>query len=1080
MFYLCHEQIKCAINKINFMNKQKVKQINKSQRKMKKFLTSVFMLSMVLFSISVFNSCKDYDEDEYNDLLVSINKEDSNVKDLITTNYNNLKYMVDTLSTARQACENNCKTKFTELDSKITELIAKDGQLQAAIDSKADAATVNALQTGVDEIKSDISAIQGEIATIQTTDSVLQEQIDTINVTLTDIQAALKKLAGTQGATIDDILDQVSDNKSTLDDLITNVVTPLNTTVTGLQTSLNDLNNKFGNYYTKTEANGLLDGKADAKNVYSKVDIDGMITTINNHFVTLESQVNTVAANANEALQRAKNDSIWIKALEGVVADNKTELEGKITNLASLVNGNTTTIANVKKDLVDYIAENNLCIDSLASVTKALDVAIKTAEANYKAADVLLNDQIVALDGRITSVEAKITVVETAYAAADKTLQDNIDALATKVTANTASINTLSSKIDDLTGRMNDVEEALKSLITGVLVQATDNPVFGSVLLPIGISSNVLMAYYGTNDNPIIFPTTATGNNVKASETLTSGDWSMISSGLTQFKKTGNSTLISDADDNAGTLYVTINPNTVNFAGQQLNLVNSKDAESGVKLSTLKKENDTELKFGYTRATTDNGFYSTKAKVTADQIDNVKINITSGLQSAFKSVLQNRDAASVETLASKLYSQFSGIASAQALKASWNTKSNGKTITHSTYSYYNIAATAIKPLSFSFLQDLDVQTLPGVDKAKNLINRVATGIHSRIPVHLMSNITKDIQNLTIKEIEIKDLTPDQLALFEVSIDTTIVISGKDYTIDFHESVPVNVNVTATTDINTTVTTSVAGSRYSVYDAVGNVVGYVDIPDVDATGSIADKFNTTGTASGTANIDLSKTVHFDGQSVRIWLTRDLSGAAEELWGSVQGQLGDVNTMLSQVKTIVADANDLISAANEKLADVDGYIDTIVNKLYSYIDKINDKLCNLINSVNSRIQPVMFVSNTSTGLKKASTAKGAPTIIGSAAANLIPTTFTAEVVAPAYKKHVAVTNVFAGNSKSAQGGDSNCLAALKYVNAQDNVNTVVDGLTRSIYVTFKPGFVYEIAYSALDYSGKISIHKYYVKY
>ena len=47
---------------------------------MKKFLTSVFMLSMVLFSMSVFDSCKDYDEDEYNDLLIQINKNDANLE----------------------------------------------------------------------------------------------------------------------------------------------------------------------------------------------------------------------------------------------------------------------------------------------------------------------------------------------------------------------------------------------------------------------------------------------------------------------------------------------------------------------------------------------------------------------------------------------------------------------------------------------------------------------------------------------------------------------------------------------------------------------------------------------------------------------------------------------------------------------------------------------------------------------------------------------------------------------------------------------------------------------------------------
>ena len=54
---------------------------------MKKFLTSVFMLSMVLFSMNVFNSCKDYDEDEYNDLIADFNRNDANLRTWIKTNY---------------------------------------------------------------------------------------------------------------------------------------------------------------------------------------------------------------------------------------------------------------------------------------------------------------------------------------------------------------------------------------------------------------------------------------------------------------------------------------------------------------------------------------------------------------------------------------------------------------------------------------------------------------------------------------------------------------------------------------------------------------------------------------------------------------------------------------------------------------------------------------------------------------------------------------------------------------------------------------------------------------------------------
>jgi len=76
-------------------------------------------------------------------------------------------------------------------------------------------------------------------------------------------------------------------------------------------------------------------------------------------------------------------------------------------------------------------------------------------------------------------------------------------------------------------------------------------------------------------------------------------------------------------------------------------------------------------------------------------------------------------------------------------------------------------------------------------------------------------------------------------------------------------------------------------------------------------------------------------------------------------------------------------------------------------------------------------------------------------------------------------VACTNVFNG-SANAQGGDAACKAALDAVNAQSNVNKVVEGGVRAIPVTLKSGYVYEFSYSALDYHGKISMHKYYVEY
>ena len=65
---------------------------------MKKFLTSVFMLSMLWFSMNVFNSCKDYDDDEYNDMIVEFNKNDATLRGWITTNYATIQQLKDSIA----------------------------------------------------------------------------------------------------------------------------------------------------------------------------------------------------------------------------------------------------------------------------------------------------------------------------------------------------------------------------------------------------------------------------------------------------------------------------------------------------------------------------------------------------------------------------------------------------------------------------------------------------------------------------------------------------------------------------------------------------------------------------------------------------------------------------------------------------------------------------------------------------------------------------------------------------------------------------------------------------------------------
>ena len=904
---------------------------------MKKFLTSVFMLSMVLFSMNVFNSCKDYDEDEYNDLIVEFNKNDATLRGWITTNYATIQQLKDSIAAVQarlDACCANCSIKLA---------------------GKADTA--------------DVRKLADSIADLRATDKGLQAQIDSLNALLKDSTGNVTNIIN--------VLGKVAD---------------INTKVTGLGATLEALEN---NVYTKPEIDSLL-------NFYTK----------QTDFLTLESKVNDVVKEAAYALALAKNDSV------------------RVNELQTLLNGR---------------------IDSLATVTDALDAALKTAEENSKKADELLQNQIDAIVvGMDDILNKKIPALEEAYQEADQLLQDSIDALALQVKQNTEDIEALNDSIDKIMGRLDDVDEALKSLITGIVIQGTANPVFGSFSLPIGINSNVLMAFYGKNDNPVVFPTKDPANYVKASQTFTDADWNMISS-VSQFKKAGNSVLFNEASGNAGTIYVTVNPGSVDFAGQTLELVNSKDEASKIVLEPLVKENDVELTFGYTRSAETNGFYSAQATLSEEDINAVKIktnDFMDNMKTAFKNILTQRSVYSVGSLASELYKQFNGALPAQGVKASW-TDYNGD---HSIYSQYGIAATAVKPLSFAFLEDLNVQTIPGYERAISLVDRVADKIKSKIPSEIMGTIHADLDGLNIKTIELKELTAEQLAVFKVEIDKSITIDDQTFTLG---DIPV---VGGTTNVPT--------YTYKVYQS-GLERGTVTIPgivyDLDPN-------------SAYVHVD---DITVQGGTYTITYVKDMSATFNEIWGETQGQIDDVNKMIVQLQDLVNDAQDVLDKANNKLADANEFVGDMASRVKSYIDRLNNKAASILNNANARIQPILLVGNRATGIYAASRSKGVATKLAAPTVEFILTSYTAEIVTPAFKKHIAVTNVFK-DGKSAQDGDAACKAALTAVNAGDKMNTVIDGNKCSVVATFQKGYIYEVAYSALDYSGKISMNKYYVQY
>ena len=1146
---------------------------------MKKFLTSVFVLSMVLFSMNVFNSCKDYDEDEYNDLLVKLQDKNATINVWITNEFNNLTRVYQQLLQDQRDCQTKCKAAQDALNARVDSL---NNALANQFGLKADqSALEDSIQNVRAALKDSIVNLTNKIANLQAADKKLQQNIDTVSANLRQIISTLSNTVDQHDADIAWILDQLkTDNGGvdikTLNSTVNTILTNLNngTYGTGGAAKADSVNNRVDSLLSvintlNNTVTTLQNSLPDLSKYYDKDHIDSLVSQINTKFTTLDNKVATVASDAQEALERAKNDSVWIKALEKVVDSVKTAVATNAANIAT----NASNIAKLDSLVNQFNNDLTARIDSLAEVTTALDGAIKTAEQNRKDADKLLQDQIDALvlvlatnndkvsdlsdniDDLSDSIAAhrveidllkdlvntnttdisdlkdsidahrevlnsllpvkdllntRIDSVIDAFKAADQLLQDSIDVVAQNVKANAEKIKELDEKIDDITDRLDAIENEIAEMknafakqITSIIPQQFINPVFGTFSVPVGVSSKVLVAYYGKSLSSVEFPSYLPAAYVKNSQKLTEADWNMINFPLSElFTADAGEALFNDEDGNAGTMYLTVNPGEVDFTGTQFTLVNSKDEECAIKLSDLQKEDDYLIQFGYTRAEGD-GFYKASARLAKgdiNKVDKIDIENKGALKDSFKEILNKHSLSSVVEFGSLLYKDFNGILPAQALKAEWT-----DTITHSIRSEFGIAATAIKPLSFSFLENLNVQTVPGYERAIALVDRVANQVQARLPKQAFTVLAGDIANLSIKHIELAELDEATRAKFNITYNDYITISGMSVNLNINPEVEVPIEFTANAEVDlagmnitfpaivveTKVETKDEGSATLVVPVEGMEGKYVTIP----LGNIAVKGSTPNPTAITitsgkqaisvpikenvkATVKINEVLDLGEQTIKINnLHVDMTDAVDDLWSQVANQIGGVNKMIDGLDKIMDDVNDLIAKVNDALDDGNGYVAKASDKIKSYIDRLNNKLASVINSANERIQPVLLMDNAGT-VKKVSRSKGVPTILKNGKVTFLPTSYTAEIVAPAFKKHVAVTNVFKGN-KSAQDNDYDCQKALE--NANKYLNKVLSGTTREIEVTFdNGGFTYEIAYSALDYSGKISMHKYYVRF
>lgn len=549
------------------------------------------------------------------------------------------------------------------------------------------------------------------------------------------------------------------------------------------------------------------------------------------------------------------------------------------------------------------------------------------------------------LKGKVEGVDGRLQAIEK--------LRLNDSIAAKKIT------DALNNRLDSVSGSLDKVLNSLvEQKLDGITVNATENPVTGYWNASfLGLNLKLASSFYGV---------AAEGDedwDVKANQVLGKGG-------------------------NAGYLYVSLNPTEIDPSLVKVELVNSQgEPAKGFKLGAI-DNTDKVLTFGTKAATVSaNGFYQVPVIASDPQNDGVEFD-KGALAAAAKNALNELrnpkgNDLDLSKIASALYKNIP-VLTAYGVKAEYylynpntETLELTKTVKHAV-SDYDIAAFAVKPVSFNFLKDNAT-----LDKLSDWAVE-----NFRLP-SLSSKLDKVIDALNV----------------EISYDK----ADEFYT-------------------------------YSVITPNG-LFCQQDGNDVVIYGQGTDLNN--------------------GQLVDGELYRIKNATVEKKFVSTGGSAAEfVFVIKTKDSTIV----DLLASANEqiakKLQPVKNVLSNVNSKWENVIAKVNPllkKVSSKIGSANKLLQPTILYVDQNGNPNTLSTIGGrlGTRFVGTGATTLYATSWTAELLAPAYKKQIFVKEPGAEilvNGKATKEGE-----------------TFDGSLNKVIFNATKGNTTYTIVYKAVDYSG-----------
>lgn len=275
----------------------------------------------------------------------------------------------------------------------------------------------------------------------------------------------------------------------------------------------------------------------------------------------------------------------------------------------------------------------------------------------------------------------------------------------------------------------------------------------------------------------------------------------------------------------------------------------------------------------------------------------------------------------------------------------------------------------------------------------------------------------------------------------------------------------------------------------------------DIPTLESKGLYIDTsslkwkdLNHIADIKQTVNVDVpdASTMTIDGNRVHInasgeldWVDPNNRTNIEDLKGvvvNVNGITFDAgavtyNTKKQAVTVTVsmAEFNKIIDQVNSQVGNMLGTVENLANKVNKFestidgrfIDRVNSYIhkCNYwLDNANKFLQPAMFATDGNNWVKLPTIASGATYVKmtnGKANVLLLPTSYTLEYLAPAYKKYITV--------KDPSGATV----------TGENIGKVISGNIHKAGFTATKEGVYTITYDAVDYTGGDAHKTFFIK-